>query len=70
MDDSHRDAFLADTDYDPEYVEAEQYLARALQVDLNDDEHFGDDWVLEPEDAQATEASPCATSSETLPTHR
>ena len=50
MDDSHYEAFLAYTDYDPVYVEAEQYLAKALQVDLDDDEHFGDDWVIEPED--------------------
>ncbi|TCC20562.1 hypothetical protein [Kribbella sindirgiensis] len=50
MDNSHYEAFLAYTDYDPEYVEAEQYLAKALQVDLDDDEHFGDDWVIEPAD--------------------
>lgn len=50
MDDNHYEAFLAYGDYDPEYVEAEQYLAKALQVDLDDDEHFGDDWVIEPED--------------------
>jgi hypothetical protein len=51
VDDSHYEAFLAFTDYDPEFVEAEAYLARALGIELGPGEHFGDDWVLTPDDS-------------------
>ncbi|GAA1719336.1 hypothetical protein GCM10009745_80400 [Kribbella yunnanensis] len=51
IDEGHRQAFLAMSgEPDPEFVKVEAQLAADLGVELDPGEHFGDDWVLTPED--------------------
>ncbi|WP_157631106.1 hypothetical protein [Kribbella catacumbae] len=51
IDASHRQAFLAMAgDPDPEYLQAEAQLAAELGVELDPGEHFGEDWVLTPDE--------------------
>lgn len=45
----HEDAFKGWVNYDPAFVEAELYLAKALRVELDEGEHFGEDWALTPD---------------------
>lgn len=44
--------FLANLDYGQRWVEAESYVARELHLELDENEHLGDDWVLTPDEVR------------------
>lgn len=57
-DDGHRQAFLAEGETDFNWVQAEQEIAAVLGLELELDEHLGEDWVL---DVDAEMLAKCQT---------